>query len=551
MKNIALLGVLLLLCAQSKGQNKEDFVDSEIKEVTIFLTGAEIHRTANVTLNAGMTTLVFSEISSKLDKESIQATVTKDVKIVGTMYDRTYYTSEKQDNARIKKVSDSLSILDKKVRELQYQRDTYLAEKKVIESNNVLGQGNNGMSVTELQKLAVFYRTELMDINKRVYDIDNKLKDFNEKTVRYTTELNNAKMKTNSGKYVNEIRVTVQSKAKITTPVTIKYMVGGTGWAPKYDIRVEDVKSNIELGYQAKVINQTGEDWERVKLVLSTAAPAKTQQVPVLKPWLLNYRNRAHNEGLLDKYRPKIINEQQAKKLSGGLDIVQGVQYAEVDVSALGVEFKIKEKYTIPSDSKPYLVDVTDYDLPANYKYSVVPKVDSDAFLIAQITGWEKLNLLEGKTNLYFRGTYIGNSYIKPQYANDTLDISLGRDPKIMVNRAKVEDKFSKKVIGTNKKETFTYKITVRNTNSTKVKLSLLDQIPVSQESDIVVEKIELSGGKLDDLTGALKWNFDLDPGEAKEVTIAFSVKYPKNKNVRIRGNRNIAPTRSKATRFL
>ena len=139
--------------------------------------------------------------------------------------------------------------------------------------------------------------------------------------------------------------------------------------------------------------------------------------------------------------------------------------------------------------------------------------------------------------------------YIRPQLALDTLDVSLGRDNKIFVNRVKLKDKDSEKLVGTNKKQTFKYKLTVKNTNSTTVKFTLRDQIPVSQDDDIKIEKIEISNAELDEDSGNLKWKFNLKPGESKEFHVAFSVRFPKNKNLRIRGTRNTSSCKS--VRFL
>ncbi len=516
-------------------------ITSTIRDVTVFLTGAEIKRSANADLQTGINVLLFTHLSSNIDVESIQATASGSVKVmaVDKLVDHNYIEEKIKDEVRLKKLNDSIAYLTKEIKRLGYEKETYESEKSMLRHYDRIGTGETGLTVLELQKLLEAYRNSLLSINKKIYTLDLKISEHVQLQAKYKAAIANLKV---AGKKItdHQIKVTLHAAAAASSNIRLKYLVGGAGWGPKYNIQVADVRSEIEIEYKAHVVNQTGINWDNVKLTLSSALPLESQEKPALQPWTLNYRNRTTYEGRLDNYRPKTVSKEVAQRQHGSLKILEGVEYAEIDIPSIGMEFDIKDKYSIPADSKPYLIDVETYRLPATYVYYAIPKVDQDAFLLAQITGWEKLNLLEGKTNIYFKGTYIGHSYIRPQYANDTLDISLGRDNKVIFNRVKVEDKHSKKVIGLHKKETFTYKITARNTNKNKVLITLIDQVPVSQENDIEVDLVELSEARRDTLSGQLKWRFELKPGKAKEFTVSFSVKYPKNKQVHIRRSRRI-----------
>ena len=180
------------------------------------------------------------------------------------------------------------------------------------------------------------------------------------------------------------------------------------------------------------------------------------------------------------------------------------------------------------------------FNLKADYKYYSIPKVDKDAFLIARITGWEDLDIIDGEANIFIRNIYTGTAFINTRFIEDTLDLSLGRDNKVLVTRTKKKDYSSKKVIGQNKKELFTYEIIAKNNRKVPIKLDLKDQIPVSQENDIIVDVIDISGAKLDDLSGKLEWEVKLQPGESKKYIVSFSVKYPKNRTVKIRRSRAV-----------
>jgi hypothetical protein len=195
-------------------------------------------------------------------------------------------------------------------------------------------------------------------------------------------------------------------------------------------------------------------------------------------------------------------------------------------------DFEIRTPYTIKSDNKNYSVDMEFYDLPAIYQYYCVPKIDKGSFLIANIIDWEKYNLLEGEANVFFEETYIGKTLMDVRYASDTLEISLGLDKKVSVNREKIKDYTSKQFIGNKKEETRAWKTTVKNNKNQEINMIVLDQVPVSTREEIEVNVQNISGAKHDTETGEIKWEFKLKPGEKKEFDLKYSVKYPKNRNL-------------------
>ncbi len=173
-----------------------------------------------------------------------------------------------------------------------------------------------------------------------------------------------------------------------------------------------------------------------------------------------------------------------------------------------------------------------EYELPAVYKYYSVPKMDKDAFLIAEIADWEQLNLIPGPANIIFDGTYVGKSFIDPNSTQDTLNISLGRDRKIVVKREKVMDYCSSKLIGTNKLHTVTYEIKVKNTRKESIQLLLKDQHPISSNKEIEVNLLESSDAAVNQETGVLTWKLDIPAGETRKVKVSYSVKFPKDKTM-------------------
>lgn len=196
----------------------------------------------------------------------------------------------------------------------------------------------------------------------------------------------------------------------------------------------------------------------------------------------------------------------------------------------MGYEFEIKVPYTIPSDNKPVVAEIGHYQIPAAYTYQSTPKIDKDAFLMAQVTDWEKLHLLEGEANVYFENTFIGKSIMNVSQQSDTLSFSLGRDKRIMIQRTKENEYTSRKFIGSNQTQSIAWKLSVRNTRPEPVTLTLYDQLPVSRNSNIAVTAEEISGGTLDEAKGIITWQINLQPGEQREWSLRYKVKYPKGR---------------------
>jgi uncharacterized protein (TIGR02231 family) len=204
----------------------------------------------------------------------------------------------------------------------------------------------------------------------------------------------------------------------------------------------------------------------------------------------------------------------------------------EKQVGETTITFDIAVPYTIPSDGKLQTVEIQRLTAPAVYKYVSTPKLSTKAYLAADITDWAKLSLQTGEATLYFENSFVGKSTLNVNELSDTLTISLGTDNSILVKREKRKDFTTRKVLGQNRTDIFSFLITVRNNKSTSVKMTLNDQIPVSSNSSINVDPTEISGGHLNQQTGEIKWDLELKPQESKQIILTYSVKYPKDKIV-------------------
>lgn len=200
----------------------------------------------------------------------------------------------------------------------------------------------------------------------------------------------------------------------------------------------------------------------------------------------------------------------------------------------IGYEFAIRRPYTVPSDGKPVTVEIDRYELPATYVYRSTPKIDKDAFLLAEAAGSSEYNLLEGEASVYFEDTFVGKSILTPDPASDTLRFSMGRDRGIVVRREKERDYTAQRTVGANRTQTMGWLLTVHNTRGEAATLTLRDQLPVSRNSDIGVTAEELSGGRLDPTKGIVTWELRLLPGERRDLHLRYKVKYPKGRHLAV-----------------
>ncbi|MBC8033903.1 MAG: mucoidy inhibitor MuiA family protein [Chitinophagaceae bacterium] len=215
--------------------------------------------------------------------------------------------------------------------------------------------------------------------------------------------------------------------------------------------------------------------------------------------------------------------------LKGGLE-----DFVSVADNELNVVFDIDLPYDMPGNGKEQTVVLKEYNVPASYRFYAVPKMDKEAYLLADAADWEQLNLLPGEANIIFEGTYVGKSFIDPANTLDTLTLTLGRDKRVVVKREKLVDFSSVKFLGSNKKQVFTYELTVKNNKKEKISMLLKDQFPLSTNKDIEVELLEFSGAEIHKDLGVLNWNLELASGESRKLKISYSVKYPKDQTINI-----------------
>jgi len=191
--------------------------------------------------------------------------------------------------------------------------------------------------------------------------------------------------------------------------------------------------------------------------------------------------------------------------LKDGLDDYVSVAEGELDLT-----YDIDIPYDVPTNGKQQIATLKEATMASIYKYYSVPKLDKESYLLAEVSDWEKLNLLPGEANIIFEGTYVGKSFIDPASTNDTMNLTMGKDKRVVVKREKMVDFSSVKFLGSNKLQTMTYELTVKNNKKDAVNFILKDQYPISTNKEIEVELLSSDDAMINKEIGMLTWKLQL-----------------------------------------
>lgn len=506
-------------------------IDSKIKEVTVFLRGAQVVRTGTVQLRAGSSEIMFIDLPDNLNAESIQVRGKGNFTILSVIH-QINYLKAREKSPEVLKLEAKLKELEMKVATENVALAVYNHEENILLANKSIGGQTSGVNATDLREAVNFFRSRLSEVKTKQLEISQSIAKLNEEINQIRKQLST--LSSLRQKPTSEVICNVSSTSSVEALFEISYIVGNAGWIPSYDIRADNIKDPIEVNYKAKVFQATGENWEKVPLILSTGNPSLPGVKPAIYPWYLNFVDPyALSPSVSVRGAASMKKAERSMAMADEMEMEEAAsisEYTEVTEALTSTEFNISIPYTIPSDGKQHMVELQSFTLPTNYEYYAAPKIDRDAFLVARVTGWDERNLLPGETNLFFEGTFVGKSYLNVRNTQDTLDLSLGRDKSIVITRNDLKDFSSKKTIGFNREEIRTWEITLRNTKNAPVNILLEDQFPLSTNKEIEIKHLEMAGAQFKKDSGILKWRIALDPSQTSKYRLSFSVKYPKNK---------------------
>lgn len=541
--------------------NEKDLIKSTLNEVTVFSQGAQMHHKASYTIKNGITEISIEGISSYIDPKSIQVKATGNVVIVDSKYTLFYPQPETNENqgipAKILKdialLNDSLEAIAFDLQEIQDEIAIYKAAQNIISMNGAIrGTGKVNDSLNILKQTVEYYTNKMNEINKKLIALEKKKKEKQKLQQRMQNRYNDLQKYQNenfdANKYapIPRLVVTLSATESTSGKINFSYLISQAGWTPLYDIRSDSQTGKISLTYKAQVFQNSGIDWDNVKLNISTNNPYANKTKPELNPWYIDYyvyrhkaeleeisirggRNipqAAFNQGyFLDEAKDKNLDEKPAL----GAD-----QFTTVVHQLIAAEFKIDLPYSIKSNNEKNLVLIKTSELNTTFKYFTVPKVDPGVYLVAQMTKLDELQLVPASANIFFDGSYIGETYLDPTTLDDTLNLSLGKDPNIVIKRTLLKQKSKDRIVQDKRERTFSYQIEIQNNKSSVIELIVQDQVPMTTNHDINIELLEKAGAREVPGNGTLEWEYKMKPGENKKIEFSYKVKHPKDQQINL-----------------
>lgn len=483
---------------------------------------------------------MFGGVSSYIDQNNIQVKGTGALTILGISF-RQNYLNEKTLPSDLQKVKNEIKETEKQVKKIQNVISSLQIQRKLLDTNMNIGGTQSSLSMQELRDMVEYYQEKTLDIANSQMDFQEEINTLNEELRKLRSHYNDrtSQFRKNAG----EIVVSVEANSSTKANLTLIYTVSGAGWRAEYDLRAEDIGAPLQLNYKAVITQNTGENWKDVKLILSTGNPTVSITKPIMNPQYLDYYvnfsnlyqgkvsgieiKRLEAPGAVSRSAAPLAEEQVA------LDMAVNNLQVGAETKTLHTNYEIERPYSLNSGEKPLTITFRDQEVEADYEYQTVPKLRNRVFLIAKAKNWGSLVLLPGPMNVFFEGGYVGKSYMNPQTTEDGLPISLGYDPGVTIHRKLLTDVSSKKTIGTNRKETYTYEISIRNNKKQDIKVKIQDQIPVAKNTEIKVEVLDIEGAKHNQVTGEITWEINLPSAKEVKKKFGYEVKYPKREKIK------------------
>lgn len=555
------ISILLFFATTVYAQQDTVKTSAVIKDATVYFGyGAELTHSGKVNVSKNTKFIVIDKLSTQMDLNSLQISCPESVSLLSQQF--SIYSPQPKpviENIQSKKIRDSIRLTQKAISSILNKieiEEMVLGKTDNLITSTIATSVHKTALTAEALKLIEFLNAKIEKNKTSIFNYQLEINNYNEQMEELNTRLAKSlstptENKIEKEKSYGRIIMQVVCRNDEQADVALSYYTNNAGWQPIYDIRVNSKTNAIKLVYKASVTQNTGIDWVKTKITLSTGTPNFTTTAPLLTPWYLQlyvpqlykqlsevvvtgYANQRRNS--IQSFDDKSVDQQLMGKVAGvNIESVTPStldQFTTLKQGMLNTSFEIDLPYDITSNGLAHSINIKDADIQSNLKNYAVPKLDADAYLLAEITNWETLDLIPGNANIIMDDTYIGKSFIDPNTTADTLNLSLGKDKRVGVKRTLVKDASTSKTKDANTKQIFTYELIVKNNKVKDINIVLKDQHPLTNIKEVEVELIDDGGAAVNTELGILTWKINLKPGESKKVRFSYTVKYPKDKRI-------------------
>ncbi|MEW5923420.1 MAG: mucoidy inhibitor MuiA family protein [Candidatus Zixiibacteriota bacterium] len=517
-------------------------IEAPIDKVTVFPDRAQVTRTANLNLNAGMHFLTIENLPIIVDANSfsISAAGVDGVTLLGLNHSVASHLEDTNEKAAV--LERRIKDLDRNVKQSVADRlESFSFQKDFLESikeesgRDIADQLQTlSLDVPQWKEAYVFIGKALRDVNDSIRLANMELEDVDNRLRQLRDEMILLQRDRQYRSRTVEISLSLEKAGPVDLSLT--YMINEATWKPLYDARLLSATDRVELGYYAEVSQGTGEDWNDVDLTLSTAMPAVGTSPGEFMPWYLSIIERLQirggrsGESSIIKCMP--VQNVDLLMQNNEVAVVADMAVAVINSDAFKTTFRIKNPATIPSDEKAVKTHIAAYTLEGTLSLLCRPRNNADAFRLASVTNQDEAPLMSGEVSIFADSDYLGRAEIRgPIVPGQPFKLFFGKDNQIKVEREILSQKKEDK--GDNWRHDQTIKITLTNNDKKPRRITVEEPMPVSQDGRVKAKLYDVvpEPNSIDE-KGMATWVIGLAPGEKKEVLIPLRIEYPKDANI-------------------
>jgi uncharacterized protein (TIGR02231 family) len=551
------VAVLAAVMGSSAAGAADIATTSKIAAVTVFPTGAEVMRTAKVRIPAGEHTVVLNHLPALAAAGSIRVEGRSTGRLeIGAVDTRRVLiphadpeaqaTERRRIELEIERLRDAAARIDAEVKAADAQKALIAKLTELPAHPAPPGpQGTAaqpdwgqllslvGTKLAEVERAQLEARIKLREVERQVRDLEKKLASLAPGQLQRT-----------------EVKVSVAAAADVEAELDIRYQVGNASWQPSYDARLatgsKSAPPKLSLVRRASIQQRTGEDWTDVALELSTTRPGTGTAAPELHPVTVDYEPdmpppRPIPRAATRAMKPKIAHDAEGGAPEAAMPAAPMMAEAQqreatVEAAAFQAIFKVPGRLTVPGTGEQKRVQLDTTDLQPTLVVRTAPRVEPKAYLYAKIAAPKAAPYLPGQIALFRDGTFVGNGRLPQLTPGEEHELGFGADDAVRVRHALLEEKRGETgLISTSKTDVRNWRITIKNAHAQPIQLTVMDQIPVSQQQDIKVEllaKTPLTRRDVEDRRGVLAWDTRLEPDEERVLDIGYRVTWPSGKKI-------------------
>jgi uncharacterized protein (TIGR02231 family) len=499
----------------------------KIKKVRLYTDRAEIFRQVSIQLPIGSSNIVVGPFPNSVIADSIRISPETDspMQIGHFSIQKTYQTqflddSIQKQEARVNRFRLKLNSIKDELVNLEHQLNYIENLSGEKNRSNVAPGPTYWDSILEFKATRGKIKRDQHRETFVRFQIAEKEFTVEEKQL--------ADMKVGTKKEAHYIHVSLRSMQSIASHLDISYQIRNTSWKPTYRLRTDTRKKSTVFEYIGQISQKTGEDWENISLELTTSRPSLGTTPPKLRPWVIDYPSKVF-PAVAETFSLKGNRRQMAPQQDS-----ISVMSTKVIQSGVSFTYQVPEKQTIMTGTNNYHSLIFRDRFDAELIYTAIPKNVQSVFLKAKTQNSSPYHLLPGLIKNFVDGSFVGKSRIKNTAPGQKMEMGLGLDESIKVERKLIKKKGGEGgIFNQTEKQRYIFEISLENFKDIPIQIELKDQLPLSYQEEIKVQvnQIKPKPDKTDK-QNFLTWKINLAPKEKKMITLDFQVEYPEGKTV-------------------